>query len=265
LRKAFPSTGYGSHSLVDRIRENVIRDRVFHDIDIVGGETLMVPFNDGRITYTARNETVIFYSDRYLNGREITSVHGYYAYPGRNTSIEMGLGGSSGNGSGSTDSCSPCSTDQFACATRNNSMKAAEAEVTGSRGGGYNPTNTVVNLVAKNTLIIRATYTTVTGGAIKCVLSNDPYLNNISNRSWNHFATLVVWATKAYVYNEINMRLGTTKMVEGVNSQPLTNVIDSYSTAEETYMEFLSTIWSKVAHMNDHNNYQGFLHSMFPK
>ena len=264
LRKAFPPSDYGRHSLDDRVRERVIRDRVFRDMDIVGGETIMIPFDDGRITYSARNETVVFYRDRYLNGREITSVHGYYSYTGRNNNISSGIsGGYSNNYSG--DECSPCNTDIFKCSKRNNSIRSAETEVRTSREGGYNPTNTVVNLEAKNTIIIRATHRNLYGGSIKCVVSNDPYLNNISNRSWNHFATLSLLATKSYIYNELNMAMGTTKMIEGVRSAPLTNVIESYNSAEEEYMTYLTTIWSRVSLMNDSNNYHGYLYSMFPK
>lgn len=266
LQKAFPANGFVANSLSSRIRDKVIRDRVIVDANIVGGEVAYIPVVEGRTTNVRQNELAVFYSDAYLAGREIMSVHSYYSTLGyASTGMPGGKGGSTTpgqTGSVTTNDCLPCDSDQFCGQAKNQTIRSAQELALNTLTGIQDPVNTHVSLIAKNTILIRYT-TPVYGGAFKVVMSNDPYLNNIQPRSWLAFGELCTLAAKSYVYNKTMIRLGRNKLLEGVESTALTSVIDGYADSEVSYLEFLRTRWSKVAYQNDTAQWQTHIRSMF--
>ena len=266
LQKAFPANGFSIHTLHDRIRETIIRDRVIVDANLVGGEVVYLPVVEGRRTNVRQNEIAIFYSDRYLAGREIMSVHAYYSTLGYGShGMPGGQGGSTTNtsqGNAAASDCSPCSVDRFCDPTRNLMIKQASELAMNTLTGIQDPVNTSTSLIAKNTILLRHTVP-IYGGAFRTVLSNDPYLNNIQPRSWQAFGEMCTLAAKSYIYNQTIISLGRSKLLEGVESSQLTQIIDSYADSEQQYLEFLRTRWSKTAYMNDNNQWSTHIRSMF--
>lgn len=263
LEKAFPTQGFATHTLRDRIREQIVRDIVIPDADIVGGELTYLPVLDGIRTNYRRNELAVFYSDRYLAGREIMSVHAHYSTLGRASTGMPGIKSATGMGGGGNNTssgCSPCASSNF-CEDQNTTLKSAQQMAMNTLGEVGDPTNVNISLIAKNTILVKYNLA-ILGGAFKVVMSNDPYLNNIQPRSWMAFGELCVLATKSFVYNRTVISLGRTKMLEGIESTAMTQFIDRFSTAEEAYLLYLRGKWAKTSFMNDTDTWQSHIRSM---
>lgn len=240
-------------TLDEKILRKVIKKRVLLDANIVGGIETIIPlanipptFQDYYYTVykippeltankeiiSALNLTYLPYNTAFgLNDPYATSVHSVSNYPSLNY----------GN-----------FNPVIGVANRIGDAAAISGALT----------NAHIELVAYNTILIYSHARLLSNLGLRVILENDSNLNNIQPRSYKNLATLCVLAVKAYLYNKLYIAINSGMLSGGVELGRFSDVLDSYSDAEEQYDTFLREVWAKTAFMNDTTRYNRFLKSM---
>lgn len=110
--------------------------------------------------------------------------------------------------------------------------------------------NANLRMVAKNTVLVALQSPITQSFFLRCLVANDPELNNIHPRSHIAFAKLVELAVKSYAYNKLVIEIGETQLHGGQDLGIFRDKLNEYSEAEQLFQEYLPT-WQKVAIMND--------------
>ena len=113
------------------------------------------------------------------------------------------------------------------------------------------PLTSRIELISDNTVIVMEPAILLSMAVIRCTVENNNNLTNISPRAYHKFAKLVVLAVKAYIYNEMVVKLDKGYIYSGHELSIIKDIIDGYGDANELYIEYLTTVWNKVAFMND--------------
>jgi hypothetical protein len=108
-----------------------------------------------------------------------------------------------------------------------------------------------VEVIAENTVSIKDSLRLVSSMYLRCTLANDENLTNINPRSYPYFTKLVEYATKAYIYNDLIVKIGSNELQGGFELGVSKSIIESYSDAEQNYQDYLENTWRRVAFMND--------------
>lgn len=230
-------------NLDEEIRLKVLVGRVIKDTNLVGGMEVDLSTDDAIVTSDGGHNTSYHYTDESLHGHEILSVlrfmegvsgYGFAASP--NATMSSGLS---------------CNTTQSSCGA-----SSSQAVINGlgkalmSTGGGSSPpSNTMVRMVAKNTILVSNSYTQRTG-YFRVAITNDPELNNIQPRTWPAFSKLVVAAAKAYIYNILVIAVGQGFLYGGAELNNLTDYVNSLDNSEQEYQDLLQG-FRAIAFMND--------------
>ena len=247
LREAFKETSTWRQtplSLDEQILTKVIRPRVIVDTNLVGGEPVMVSL-EGIPSVYINNFTSIYEipADK-VNNRTIVSVLsvGYLPYTMAYTNNGLGYGAVSPQ-------------------TMNDTLMAGQ-KVMDSFSSVPPVSNARAEIIAHNTIAISDQYRVTAAYVLRCILANDENMNNLSPRSYLVFANLCVLAVKAYIYNTLNLRLGTAYLQGGQSLDEFKQVVESYSDANEMYSEALKNTWQAVNFMNSTENYSRFVRLM---
>ena len=248
--------GYEIESIEEKIRLMIILGRVMPDINLVHGETAYLPISDGTVIDTSDVHTSVFYSDEYLQGREIISAMLYHS----NGSINSTGGTFNSAGSGTGDMPAGGAPVNGYCNSqfgrgRSQHLNSALNSL-GQQSAPIIPNmNTQLIVIAKNTILMRYNNTYSDMGAFEVQLSNDPELNNISPKSVPKFTQLCLLALKSYIYNKKFIELGHQDLFAGQHYSQLNEYINNLSNAEEDYQTYLNTTWSEVSYINDTHQY----------
>lgn len=227
--------------LDELILTKVIRPRVLVDCNLVGGMMTNVPL-EGLTPEFVDNYNLVYRvpKDR-TNNRSIVSVAsvGYMPYATAFNSAGMGYG-----------AVAPLSMNEVS----NTAQRVADSV------SGVPPiSNHDITLVGENTILIKDQFRVTTAYVLRCILSNEENLNNISPRSYITFAELCIWAVKAYIYNTLYIRVGQAYLEGGQELGEMKSYIDSLQDANENYRTFLAEKWRPTAFMNDQASYKRFL------
>lgn len=106
-----------------------------------------------------------------------------------------------------------------------------------------------VELIGVNTVYMEGYYT-MPLTTMRCVLENDAELGNVPVRALKFYSILCVLATKLYIYNTLTIALASGVIIQGVDMGRIKEIVDSYSDAEEMYMEQLEKV-PKVVLLSD--------------
>ncbi|HET6890102.1 MAG TPA: hypothetical protein VFH31_03290 [Pyrinomonadaceae bacterium] len=226
-------------SFEERILNEVVRPRVLVDCNIVGGTEALIPLEGIPFTRTNDYTTVYRIPKSMTQGRSIISaLNVTFADPTRASSFGIASG-----------------RDNSAILRLGNAMLDASAPMP--------LTSTArVQLIGENVIMVRDTTILPANIYLRCVLANDENLSHIQIRSYRHFATLVVLAVKAYIYNEYIIQMDMAELHGGQALGRFKEVIDGYADANELYDTYLTEKWQKVAFMNDSESYSRFLRTI---
>lgn len=86
---------------------------------------------------------------------------------------------------------------------------------------------------------------------LHCVVEYDDNLQALSPRSYSVFAEACVLATKAYIYNTLDIELDEGEIIAGHSFGAIRRIIDGYSDAAEQYDEFRKMKLQKVLNMQE--------------
>jgi hypothetical protein len=231
----------------DQIEQLVVRGRVMVDCDLVGGVQMTIPLA-GIEAQVFDNYTNVFRIPKSLTqGRSIVS-----AMSVQYVSAPQLLSYNGQNMAGVGVLTSPAE------ATPWNTLMGQVANTFDSIPI---TSTTNVRLIADNTISVQNGINAGAGAYLLCMVANDANMSNIHPRSYRNFSELVVWAVKAYIYNQLVIDVDAGELQGGFNLGMFKTVLESYSDADEAYQNYLKDVWRKVALMNDDASYQRLIRS----
>lgn len=118
-------------------------------------------------------------------------------------------------------------------------------------------------LIGDNTVIVKDDIQHISNRmALLCLVENDADMANLNAGAFKAYARLVELATKAYVYNNLNLQMEQGAIVGGMTLGRIREVVDSYADANELYEEYFRETWGKVSFTNDRPRMNEFVRSM---
>jgi hypothetical protein len=117
-------------------------------------------------------------------------------------------------------------------------------------------------LVGDNVILIQNSGFFNSGTCARVVVEYDDHLTNISTRSWNHFAQLVEYAVKTYIYNELIIRMDTGELQGGFSLGIFKEIVSGYADSAQNYKDYLRGTWMKVAMMNDRPRHERMIKTL---
>ena len=233
-------------SLDEQIRNKVIKPRIYPVCNVVGGQHVVVNLYDLSPTYTDMYITVYEIPPERVCNREIISAMSVSYSP----------------------------------STANTGWQVAANNNTSMYGGNYltrealmlceglspipNVSNAAVEIIGHNTILIRGSNSTSMFYQLRCFISNDPNFNNFQVRSQWKFAELVELAVKAYIYNELYIKMDRAYVVGGQELGSFKQIIENYADAEQMFKEFIKDQWQAIAAMNDTHTHDRFIRLQIP-
>lgn len=225
----------------EQIMNRVLRPRVLVDCNLVGGITVMVPLDGVSPSYMDNFSSVYEVPKDLTQGRSIVSVLSvsYMPYASAFNSAGVGYG-----------NVSPTSM---------NEVTGAAQRVADSLSGIPPISNAQVSLIGENTVLLRDQFRVTSAYVLRCILSNDENMNNISTRSWHAFSELCKLAVKSFIYNTMLIRMDQAYLQGGQELGAFKSYVETLSDAEEMYQTCLKEKWQATAFMNDTYTYSRFL------
>ena len=225
-------------SLDDKILRKCIRQRILMDCNVVRGVEMIIPLMGLAPNYSEQYYTIYNIPPELTNNREIISVLGLTQMPNQYSYGATGYGSS------------------------NNPILNVANRIGTSSADAYLPSNTHLELVAYNTIMIYANYMILSSYALRAVIENDNNLQNISPRSYKALSYLCVLGVKSYIYNMLIIKINQGYLQAGQELGQFKTILDSYEGAEEEYRVYLKEVWKAVAYMNDTTAYNKHIRSM---
>ena len=222
-------------SLDDRITNSVLRPRVLTDCNLIGGVTMSIPTDRCVITQPTPREFIIEVPKQVTSNRSIISVLSLVSY---------------------------------AMGTWNNPYVGASSTLTqGAHMFNSLATESIIQtarleLIGENTILVEEPNVGLTTATLRAVIGYDENLNNLNPRSYLDFSRLCMYAVKSYIYNNCTVKLDQGYVWAGHELGKIGEIIDSYSDAEEMYIEHLTQTMRKVLFYNDKNNTSRLIASM---
>lgn len=226
-------------SLDDAIISVVIRPQVMVDMDLVGGTEVNIPL------WLAPSKLVDMYMTIYnipkdmTQGRSITSAISVSYVTSSMMSATPGY-----------QVFDPCSISPV--------LQAGQAV--------FDSMNTIpivssanVSLIGDNAVLVQDPSPPVGHGFLKAIIANDSNLGNIQLRSIPVFTELCELACKAYIYNELVIKMDRGVIYAGHELGSFMNEVNKYADARQMYKEHLKNKWTKVAFMNDANRFKNHI------
>jgi hypothetical protein len=251
LRVVFTSTQdwrAASISIDEIILRKVIRPRVLVDANLVGGQTIIVDLS--RINPEFYDNTSIIYHipSEYLLGRSLISALsvGYLPVSPRSN---HGYGGFAGVASpmGSVNA---------------SNITHAAMRVGDSFSAMPNVSTAQVEVIGDNTILIRDMNRVTSCYQLRCIVGNDPNMDNISPRSYHSFCKLCELAVKSYIYNTMIIKMDTSYLQGGQELGAFKSYVENLADSEEMYQTELRESWMKISFMNNSMDHASFIRSM---
>jgi len=217
-----------SVSLEEMIMSKVLRPRVLVDTNLVGGIQTVISLDKCNISVLPTGETVVKVPKTATNNKSIMSVLSLIANTAQVPStLGQGIGGSD--------------------------LVSAGVNLMNNLSNAVSIGTSRLELIADNTILVQDPSLPLYSGFVRCVLENSTNLENISPRNYGAFSILVILAVKAYIYNNLIVKLDKGYIWGGHELGTIKEIVDSYSDANEMYLTQLNTVWKKVAFLNNSN------------
>ncbi len=227
-------------NILNEIEYKVIRPRVLVDCNIVGGTQLLINLKDCIIRKPYDGGMHVTVPKNIVNGRSIISVENIIS-----TSYVYNDG---------QQTAGSCGSNQY--------LNQAYKMITNTESPPVD-VSANITLIGENILFILDYPNTIGDSTITTIVSNMTNLENMPMKTSLDFSKLVQYAVEAYIYNELRIKADKGSIYQGHALSSLDSIIDSYSDANELYLEELAEVWSKVAFIVDTPRMAGYVKSMF--
>lgn len=226
-------------SIDEQIMALVLRPRVIIDCNLVGGREIWICLDGMRTGGDELYQSVYRIPKSRTNGASILSVLNVsFADPSR-----ISAAGVAANG-------------------QNNMMLQGGQAVMDAMGMIPQTSTARISLIGENIILIEDVMTMPANAYLRCIVANDEEMSNIQLRSYHHFAKLVEYAVKSYIYNTYIVDLDVGELRGGQQLGRIKEIIDTYADSEQNYQDYLREKWTKVAYMNDRERYTRTLRMM---
>lgn len=213
------------------LRDQLIYGRVLPDINLISGSEDFIPLSRAKQEWIDQFNSIYRFSDEATGGRTITSVYEVtYSYASNSM-----LGGYGGYG---------------AYSTRSSALLKSARDVLRTSVGSPAQSTAYVQLVGHNAVMVNDITPIQNSGALRCKISHDPNLNNLQPAYQQRFATLALYAARAYVYTALVIDLDEGMLRGGQQIGRFREIVDSFADADNMYIEELSR-FTKVGILND--------------
>lgn len=276
LELAFTSRFANSTITLDtiesKIRQEVLDERVAHDLQLVHTTQLTIPLaqcerlSGGFYNATFRIPNELTQGKKVVSVLQVTSsaapviidsgtpvtppaqtnTSSSYSYSYSSSSSMSGTGGTWG----ATSSMSI-----------NNTGGVVQAMQQAVRSVSPVPlvSNALVYLVGYNTVTIKDTVITPATMQLRVNVENDENLNHIQPPYWTVFHKLLLLACKAYIYNLLIVEQDTAFIHSGGELNKVRDIIESYSDAEEQYEEYLEEAYKSFMLNDPHQSTRHYM------
>lgn len=221
------------------ITETVLEDIVNVDCNLKGGEQIIIPLGGVQFESPNPNTKVYFIPFDRTKGRRITSVLSLnyldYALP----------------------SYTPMQTNghtQLMSAARDahNGLKPLPIVATAN-----------CSLIGDNVVMcVDSQRYNSKQTALTVLLENADAMANLKPGAYKHYAELALLATKAHIFNTLDLELDLGTLRQGSSLNKIRETIDNYADADEQYKEYYDEFWGKVAFTNDRPRMYNYITSM---
>lgn len=231
-------------SLDEKIMHKLMRPRVLTDCDIVGGPELTIPLDNVPPQYHDDFYTVYKVPPHLLGNRTIVSALNltYIPYRGHLSNGQM-PGSMPGVGQQSV-------------------LTSVTQRIANTFSDDLSITNARLDLIGHNTVSVYANFRMLTSYGLRCIVTNDEKLQNISVRSYKNFAMLSVIAVKAYLYNTLIIKINQGYLSGGQELGQFKSTLESYEGCWQEYNVFLKEVWTSTAFMNETPRFHRLIKSM---
>lgn len=222
-------------SLNERILSKVLRPRVLLDIDIVGGQVVIIPLENIAPRYIDTFTMIFEISKELTSYRPIMSVLsvGYLPYASAQNTLSGGIGVSN------------------ACGL--NDVLSATQRVADSYSNIPVLSNATAEIIGENVILLRDQARITNAYQLRCVLGNEEQLNNLQPRLYHIFAKAVELAVKSYIYNTLFIKIDQAYLTGGQELGAVKEVVLSYSDAEQMYQDYTREIVQKAFFFNNNS------------
>lgn len=228
-------------SLDEQILRKTIRGRVKIDVDISGGETIIINLNG-------------------LNPIQLDKYNYIFEIPGERVNFRTILSCLSVNYM-AFNSVTPNQLSGIATPQSNmiNDVLSAAHRAMDSRSNIPIVSNAECLVVGHNTIMVRNHIITASVVQARLVVTNDENLNNIPIRSAPFFGQLCVWAVKSFIYKELLVAIEQGYLERGQELGVIKNYVDNLSDAEENYQTYKREVWDAVGVMSNRMDYEDLM------
>lgn len=221
----------------ERIRFEVIEQRVLVDTDLVGGNEVRIPLDSCPKETSDDGYTNIYRIPKKLtDGRRITSV------------LDVTYGNIYPNTPG---------YGMHAYSRSGQALQVASTVMEANLRSPYTGSARARPL-GENVVMVQDSQVIPQNMWIRVLLGHDENLSTIKARSYPIFSKLVELAVKSFIYNEYVVDLDVGELRGGQQVGKIKEIIDGYADAETSYQEYLTEKWAKVVFMNDDESNQRF-------
>lgn len=228
-------------SLDEHIRQKTIIPRVLVDANIAGGDTIIVDLNG-------------------LTPKQIDQYNYIFDIPPERTNHRTILTALSANYMTVTSAVNNYLPGFTTGLTNNtNDITSSAYRAMASRSNIPIVSNVECLVVGHNTVMIKNHLLTAAVMQLKCVVTNDERLSNISIRSAPQFSKLCELAVKSYIYNELLVKIERGYLERGQELGVIKTYVDGLSDAEENYQTYLREEWGVVATVNDRVTFEDLI------
>lgn len=235
-------------SLDSVIRDQVIAQRVWTDCSLQGAQQVLIPFRELRPQQPDGYSFIYRIPKSMTNGRTIMSVLDVVYY------VAQGLvayGGSYSMVNSLSTSCENSPILQAGKALRDVDSNIALISTANAQ------------VIGENVIFINDNSGLVVSGGAHVMLAHDDQFSNIKPNLYNAFGKLCVLATKAWIFNNMEIVIDRNEVWSGMAIGKFKEIVDRYSSAEDLYQEYRESTWRKAQIANDYVSSQRIIRGMF--
>lgn len=216
-------------SLDARVREVILEGRVLQDLNLFGGKELVIPLLGLPAEYIDQYNTVYRIPKSLTGGGTITRA------------ISMGFG----------EGVVYANAAPAGTTMASNQVMDAAAGVMQSQASIPMVSTTYCHVVGENVVHIMDNSMRPENMNLRCWISHDNQLTHLMPSTYPHFARLVIFAVKAWIYVNAQTVMDKAFIVSGAELGRFRDTVESYSDANENYQDFLINKWRKISILND--------------
>ena len=235
-------------SLDSVIRDQVISQRVWADCSLQGAQQILIPFRELKPMQPDAYSFIYRIPKSMTNGRSIMSVLDVVYY------VAQGLVAYGGSYS---------MVNSLTTSNENSPILQAGKALRDVDGNIAQISTANAQIIGENVIFINDNSGLVVAGGAHVKLAHDDQFSNIKPELYGAFSKLCVLATKAWIFNNMEIIIDRNEVWSGMVVGKFKEIVDRYSSAEEMYQEYKDTTWRKAQVSADYVTSNRIIRGMF--